>query len=86
MDNDLRILKDWDIDIETDGPYYGQSVINEPMKVATIYDWDPDDDRPEDFFLHEYLHIAVRATKTREDEEILVQDICLLIQKASEKE
>ena len=77
----FRILNDWDIKMVKDKEYAGQISINPKKKQAILYDWHGI--APNDFYLHEILHVALRELRCtkinkayREIEEQLVQDIC----------
>ena len=79
--NKFRLLDNWDIRYVTDSKYKGQVSINTETKRADIYSWVNEEETPEDFLLHELLHIACRESKSadgdwHEKEEVLIQDIC----------
>jgi hypothetical protein len=80
---DFRILKNWKIRKRKRKTYSGFVSFGED-KTAVIYDW-IEDNKPEDFELHEFLHCALRELlsmdkrkikKLMEVEEELIQDIC----------
>jgi hypothetical protein len=81
---DFKILDDWDIVLDGTSDYKGQSSISPVVPMAVIYAWPADSPEPEDFRLHEYLHIALSAFRRIPEEgrydaeEALVQDICRL--------
>lgn len=77
----FRSLKDWTVSYDPVAEYKGQCAINEKEKSATIYDWGNLCPMASDYFLHEVLHIAYRASKClgRNGEEEFVQDQCALI-------
>ena len=79
---DLRLLKDWDITVSRDEIYKGQITTNPKKKKACLYEWEGNDE-PEDFLVHEMLHLCIRSlfrsNDQYEDEEILIQDICRII-------
>ena len=85
----LRVLKSWRIYFAPKAIYKGQCCVNEEKKRCTIYDlpdWDGKKGMPEDYILHELLHVAWREVKSkkkykekREAEETLVQDICSIM-------
>lgn len=82
----FSILNDWQIRYSRSKVYGAQCSIHPTKKEAVIYPWNAPDE-PEDYKLHEYLHIAIRALNRidrrkhkeyRQAEEILVQEICQL--------
>jgi len=83
--NKFRILKDWIIIPNDEGIYSGQICINEKKRVAELFLWIKDDNPPDDFYIHEMLHVAFKALKALprknkyDAEEELVQDICKII-------
>jgi len=75
--NKFRVLKDWQIELDSKSIYKGQVNLNPKTKKAVIYDWEGN--APKDFLLHEILHIVFRASDTREKEELSIQDLCKII-------
>jgi len=80
------ILRNWEIRFCHLSEHKGKVTTNPDLPVATFFPW-PDANVPEDFYLHEMLHLALRQYKRipeAEDfdaEERLVQDICNLWKK-----
>lgn len=84
----FRILDEWRISYNARGERKGQASINPETMNAEIYAWG-DDDIPDDYILHEILHICCRYLMYvkskglylvgREVEEAFVQDLCMLI-------
>ncbi|MDD5649987.1 MAG: hypothetical protein PHF86_06165 [Candidatus Nanoarchaeia archaeon] len=87
--NNFRILSDWKIVYDSDSQYKGHCCKNVKTKKATVYAWYSDEKEPEDYLVHEVLHIAIAQViysfkhehyeKAREKEELLIQDICKLM-------
>jgi hypothetical protein len=85
----IRILSDWKIEYDSDSQYKGHCCKNVKTKKATVYTWYSDEKEPEDYLVHEVLHIAMAQViysfkhehyeKAREKEELLIQDICKLM-------
>lgn len=83
----FRVLHDWRV-WEGQDPgmdLWAQSVINRRQKTAIICPWSPDGEQPPaDYYLHEILHVAIRAyemvpeAERHEAEEHFVQDLCVL--------
>lgn len=74
----FRVLNDWKITFLNDGEHYSQSSHNIKRKIAIIYPFF-EKKAPNDYILHEVLHIAFQEAQTsREKEEMFVQDICHL--------
>jgi hypothetical protein len=93
--HDFDILKDWEVMFEGDAEYKGQCTVSDDPKtpkMAMIYLWPKDSPEPEDFMLHEFLHIALTAwsrlprRKRRKAEERLVRDICWIFRGKPEGE
>ena len=86
----FRLLKGWKITYGDDGGgYRGQCVKNTRDCIGNIYPWSDTEEPPKDYFLHELMHMAIAAMQLdnkcipygirRENEEIFVQDLCVLI-------
>jgi len=82
----FRILENWAITSEEDGKYTGQVHLNTEDKEACICPWDTNEEEPEDYILHEILHICMIEIENketykeqREAEELFVQDLCTII-------
>ena len=78
----FRILQGWEISLNNDSKYKAQMCANVQKKMAVIYGW-PDDEVPEDYILHELMHICLRVIHhpkgyKREAEELFIQDVCEL--------
>jgi len=78
MKKNFRVLNDWEIEYNYKSKYKGQCNFNKDTKRATIFEHPTE---PMDYVLHEMLHIAFAEADTREKKELLIQDICKLIQK-----
>ena len=76
LKNKFRVLKNWNIKIDSNSRYKGQTNFNSKTKKAVIYDWENESETPKDFFLHEILHIVFVASNTRKKEELFIQDLC----------
>ena len=96
----FRILKDWTIE-RFDGQesfrvledfsiepiiYTGQVHLNPKDKEACICPWSTDEEEPEDYILHEILHICMMEIENKETykerrdaEELFVRDLCTII-------
>lgn len=80
----FRVLSDWDIRYEPNETYFGQCCRNGAEKLAVIYSWGNLTPQPDDYILHEMLHIAYCAANIlrhvpegcEQGEEMFVQDIC----------
>ena len=70
----FRVLDDWDIIYDDSTEYENQCTTHPTEKRATIYTCNAD---PGAYFLHEMLHIAIKAARRlgKEGEELLVQDL-----------
>ncbi len=84
--NRFRILSDWKITKIKSCEYSGFTSISPVKKSAIVYDWTKG--QPADFYIHEILHVALRALlridrrkvkELRTAEEDLIQDICSLL-------
>jgi hypothetical protein len=85
----FRILKHWKIRYDRRSEYQGWCHFCERKKIAIttpLKSWRGRPGTPDDYFLHEVLHIAMREVGLhrkhrvrRENEEWLVQDLCKLI-------
>jgi len=77
----FRVLDDWNISYDPHSDYKGQCAINEDTKEADIYGWGVLQTQPDDYLIHEVLHIAFRAAKRvgREGEELFIQDLCTML-------
>jgi hypothetical protein len=76
----FRTLVGWNISYDPDAEYKGQCAVSDKDKSATIYGWSDSVPLEPDYFLHEILHIAYRASKMlgREGEELFIQDLCAI--------
>lgn len=82
-------MSDWKIKYDNKSEYKCQVCKNPKTKTAIIYAWYPEEDTPQDYLIHELLHIAVTSILYsrehdeyeifRNNEESLIQDICKLI-------
>lgn len=84
----FRILRGWKIKQSRSKRYFAQSTSFPKTKTATIYQWWGEGKQPDDYVLHEVLHIAFRALENmdkrkikerRDVEEKLIQDICRVV-------
>jgi hypothetical protein len=83
--SDFRLLKNWKVRRERRCRDKGKVCFDIRRKKATIYVHE--EPVPEDFFLHEYLHVALQellsirkgSKKAYDSEEILIQDICRIV-------
>ena len=80
LQSKFRLLNDWEICMEGYPEHSGHCIVNLERKKAIIEIWHGDIEEPDDYILHELLHIAIRAVQNRNNEEVLVQDICKIIQ------
>lgn len=75
----FRILDGWNISLDRRSRYKGQTNINAAKRTAVIYDWPPGEAVPRDFYLHEVLHIVLRAGygsgNLGRDEQV-IRDLC----------
>jgi hypothetical protein len=81
----FRVLEDWSIVIEEDGGYKGQVHLNADDRKACVCPWESEEE-PEDYILHETLHICMIEIESGETykerrrvEELFVQDLCTII-------
>ena len=73
-------LKDWKIEYETKSDDKAKVFKNPKLKIATIYSYNGK--RPNDFILHEILHIIIADLLhdyNIEKEEQIIQSICGLV-------
>jgi hypothetical protein len=83
--SDFRLLKKWKVRKENRCKNKGKVRFDIHDKKAIIYVHDKP--IPDDFFLHEYLHIALQeyssirrgSKKAYDAEETLIQDICRIV-------
>lgn len=82
----FRCLKAWHVTLAPKNSKYHACVTIHPTKPqAIVYRWEIESAEPEDFKLHEILHVAFEAIRRlpknnrREAEELLIQDICSLL-------
>jgi hypothetical protein len=77
----FRVLDGWQIDYDDVSVYKAQCCCNVLLKQATIYGWGELNPMPDDYFMHEVLHVAFKAANStgRDGEELFVQDLCKLL-------
>jgi hypothetical protein len=81
----FTVLAGWDIRYDDRDKYKGLAPSCPFPQVANIRAWAPvvegaDVAEPEEYLLNAMLHIAIRAVgDDREQEELLVQDLCRLL-------
>ena len=82
----FRILESWEIFPVTDitTGYANQITIDIDKKRASIYPRSITIPM-EEYILHELLHIVLQASSSYEDEELSVQDICMLVKAAQQQ-
>ena len=80
----FRLLKDWEIEFDTESEFKDQSSLNTVEEYGIIYD-SSFERMPKDYIFHEVLHFACAVVRNkkgraqREAEEIMVQDLCLIV-------
>jgi hypothetical protein len=81
----FRILKGWSIVTEEGEEYRGQVHLNADNRKAYVCPWESEEE-PEDYILHEILHICMieiekgeTHKERRRAEELFVRDLCTII-------
>ncbi len=80
----FRVLSGWDITYDDSTGYENQCTTHPTEKRATVYTCNAD---PGSYFLHEILHIAIKAAQRtgKEGDETLVQDLVTAITTAEQR-